>query len=72
MTADKTVRTGSHVAHVADPEAHGIGTVTEVDGQRCYVAWSMPGSTSVARWEDAEAIRLARPEEIEAAREGHA
>ncbi len=66
----KEIRKRSHVVHLAETELHGIGTVTEVDGQRYYVAWSMPGSMSAARWEDEAAIRLATDEDIAAAREG--
>jgi hypothetical protein len=63
------IRKGSHVVHLADAEGHGIGTVTEVEGQRFYVAWSMPGSMSAARWEDETGIRLATDEDIAAARD---
>jgi hypothetical protein len=54
--------------HQTDAERHGIGTVTEMAADRYYVAWSMPGSTSMARWEHETAIRPATPEDIERAR----
>ena len=58
------LRKGERVVHANWPDEHGVGTITDTreerPGQReYYVAWPMPGSNSVARWEPRDALQPA-------------